>query len=890
MSFKSTSRAVLLVAGALVALGARAERAPVLGQIDLPHPYYYREMFLPQLTGGPSSLAWSPDSTELVYSMAGSLWREKIGSGAAQQLTADAAYDYQPDWSPDARWVIYSSYRDSAMELWILDLSSGATHALTHNGAVNVEPRFSPDGKRIVFTSTAYHKRFHVYVADIAEGALSHVRRLTGEHKSELPRYYYSAFDHEINPVWTRDGHDVVYVSNRNHIYGTGGFWTIAADAGADLGDDADHSSGAREFHYEETNWKARPDPSPDGARLVYSSYLGQAWHNLWLLPGRGGDAFPIAYGDWDMTYPRWSPDGTRIAFVSSQTGGTQICLVKVPGGLADCLPPAARHYLKPMAQLRLDIKEGDGRHGAARVSVLDARGMFHAPAQAWIHADDGFDRKLRPFEQHYFHVKGGASVDVPAGEITVRIVHGLERKIEERRVRLSSGQIERLAVDLNADSWTVPDPGRWVSADVHVHMNYGGNYRNIPAHLALQAAAENLQIVHALIVNKEQRFPDIAYSGRQIDPASFSPAAAAAAAAVGADAAEATAATAAEAGRPPRPIVVHGQEYHTSYWGHLGLLDIAGGIILPGYVGYPNTAAASLYPTNADIADIAHSRSALVGYVHPFEDYPEPIKRPGEALTHELPVDMALGKVDYMEILGFSDHRTTAAVWYRLLNLGYRLPAAGGTDAMANFASLRGPVGMNRVYVRIPEDADAADPSTLVGEWLAGLKAGASFATNGPLLGLELGGAPVGGSLAFAEPQARVAFSAHLRSIVPVDHLELVCNGKPVRVLARTPTDHADVEGTVALGETGWCLLRASTDTAREQVLDNYVYATTSPIYFTVAGKPAHSPEDAAYFEAWTDRLAEAVAAYPDWNNPDEKRGVLEKIARAKGIFRSMH
>jgi hypothetical protein len=453
----------------------------------------------------------------------------------------------------------------------------------------------------------------------------------------------------------------------------------------------------------------------------------------------------------------------------------------------------------------------------------------------------------------------------------------------------LASGRVETLAVDLNADSWTVPDPGRWVSADVHVHMNYGGNYRNIPAHLALQAAAENLEIVHALIVNKEQRFPDIAYSGRQIDPVSLSPAAAAAAGAAhttaSADASAATADTPAEAGRAPRAIVVFGQEYHTSYWGHLGLLDIAGGIILPGYVGYPNTAAASLYPTNADVADIAHARSALVGYVHPFDDYPEPIKP--EPLTNELPVDVALGKVDYMEITGFSDHRTTAAVWYRLLNLGYRLPAAGGTDAMANFASLRGPVGMNRVYVRVPDDP--LTTSTLTRDWLAGLKAGASFATNGPLLGFKLGGAPVGGSLEFAQPQARVAFSAHLRSIVPVDRFELVCNGKPVRMLARAPTDHADVEGTVALAATGWCLLRASTATAREQVLDNYVYATTSPIYVTVAGKPAHAPEDAAYFAAWTDRLAEAVAAHPDWNDPAEKRGVLEKIARAKSVFEAM-
>src|SRR5580700_8830218 len=132
---------------------AVAERLPVLQQIDLPHPYYFREMYLPQLTSGPSSLAWSPDSSELIYSMAGSLWRQKIGAstaataaasaatGAAQQLTA-GSYDYQPDWSPDGRWVIYSSYRNDAMELWVLDLGTGKQKPLLMNGAVNVEPRF----------------------------------------------------------------------------------------------------------------------------------------------------------------------------------------------------------------------------------------------------------------------------------------------------------------------------------------------------------------------------------------------------------------------------------------------------------------------------------------------------------------------------------------------------------------------------------------------------------------------------------------------------------------------------------------------------------------------------------------------------------------------------
>src|SRR5580692_13088422 len=100
---------ILLLAGVAASALAHAERLPVLQQIDLPHPYYFREMYLPQLTSGPSSLAWSPDSGELIYSMAGSLWRQKIGSTEAFQLTGfvGAAYDYQPDWSADGRWVVY---------------------------------------------------------------------------------------------------------------------------------------------------------------------------------------------------------------------------------------------------------------------------------------------------------------------------------------------------------------------------------------------------------------------------------------------------------------------------------------------------------------------------------------------------------------------------------------------------------------------------------------------------------------------------------------------------------------------------------------------------------------------------------------------------------------
>jgi hypothetical protein len=186
--------------------------------------------------------------------------------------------------------------------------------------------------------------------------------------------------------------------------YGTGGFRRTAASLDADS-DPA--TAPAQEIHYEETTWKARPDVSPDGSRLVYSSYLGGSWHNLWLLPASGGDAFPLTYGDWDQTNPRWSPDGGRIAFISNRLGTTTIDIVTIPGGEIRSMATTTRLYLQPQTTLRLALHDAAGRPASAGVSVTDAAGVFYAPTNAWIHADDGFDRKERRFEAHYFHPRG---------------------------------------------------------------------------------------------------------------------------------------------------------------------------------------------------------------------------------------------------------------------------------------------------------------------------------------------------------------------------------------------------------------------------------------------------------------------------------------------------
>ncbi|WP_051555873.1 TolB family protein [Kordiimonas gwangyangensis] len=121
---------ILVAAAAQPALGAEhPTRIPVLEQVKHPHTYYWREMYMPQLTSGPSAATFSPDGKSVIYSMQGSLWRQAIGDDTVYELTAGAGYDYQPDWSPDGRHVVFTRQHGNTLNLMLLDMETGIATA-----------------------------------------------------------------------------------------------------------------------------------------------------------------------------------------------------------------------------------------------------------------------------------------------------------------------------------------------------------------------------------------------------------------------------------------------------------------------------------------------------------------------------------------------------------------------------------------------------------------------------------------------------------------------------------------------------------------------------------------------------------------------------------------
>jgi TolB protein len=798
------------------------------------HNYYIP----PAPSSTPWAPAWAPDGSWIAVAMYGSIWRVDPKTAAAVELTYGKTYHSSPAFSPDGKWIVYTADDDSrSINLEILNLATGETRPLTTGNQIYLDPVFSPDGTQLAYASTQPQGYFNIYVRRIANGAWAgEPIAMTKDNRYPRPRLYFSEWDFHMQPSWTPDGKQLVFLSNRNVPLGSGHLYRMPAEANS--------IDKAIPFLQEQSLYRAQPQVSIDGKRVLYASTAGSAdqYTNLYVTPLAGGAPYKLTFGDYDHFNPRFSPDGEWIAYIHNQFGLPQLSLLEVYGGERRDLRITSKKWKRPMGALRVTVKDEEtGERTPARIYGLASDGKFYPPSDAYSRLGRG--------AEHIIHTNGEFLMEVPPGRMKIEAVKGFQYWPASTEVNIAASRT--VTVELKLRRMTNLANQGWFSGSTHVHMNYGGNLRNTPQNLIHMSRAEDMDVIMNLVANKDNRILDHQYfvRGGGEHPAS----------------------------RGLSDVKLHiGEEYRPPFYGHVFFLGLKDHLISPFTTGYEGTGIESLYPSNTDMLRKARAQGALNGYVHAYYGDKDPLDT-DLGIAKAFPVDAALGTVECIEWSGSS--RSELMVWHHALNNDLKIVPTGGEDSISNLHRTK-LVGSVRTYVH------ASDLS--IESWIKAVREGRTFFTTGPILNLTIDGREPGAELRL-RTSGQVTIEAKVQSIAPLNKVVIHRNGLVFKELSLSADKlTATLKESVPVSESGWYSLYAEGPPFR--LLDGeHPQAATNAIRVYVGNGKIRNAQSARYFQRWIDKLDAMAREWPWWRSEQEERHVLGQFDEARRVYQNL-
>jgi len=262
------------------------------------------------------SLDVSPDGSEIAFDLLGDIYTIPMPGGEAKSLTSGIAWDMQPRYSPNGKWIAFTSDRAGGDNLWIMNRDGSKPQQVTKETfRLLNEPYWSPDSEYLVarkhFTAERSLGAGEIWLYHRSGGeGLQLTKKRTEQKDTGEPalspdgRYLYYSDDSTPGAIYqyNKDPNTQIYVIQR-----------------------LDRQSGEIEAFVTGPGGSVRPTPSPDGKSLAFIRRVRYK-STLFVLDLESGKETPLTdMLDRDMQetwsihglYPSmaWTPDNKSIIF-----------------------------------------------------------------------------------------------------------------------------------------------------------------------------------------------------------------------------------------------------------------------------------------------------------------------------------------------------------------------------------------------------------------------------------------------------------------------------------------------------------------------------------------------------------------------------------------------
>jgi hypothetical protein len=476
----------------------------------------------------------------------------------------------------------------------------------------------------------------------------------------------------------------------------------------------------------------------------------------------------------------------------------------------------------------------------------------------------EGRHEHVQYLGKRWCYVDGSFALTIPEGGVQLEIRRGFETRPLSATIAGDAGG-KSLQRTFRLRRWIEMRREGYAGGDIHAHLP-------VPKEAHLQMRAEDLNALVLLYLPDPENpiATNKCFTGRL------------------------------DANSTPGCEIYVGQEVQDWQMGHLNMIGLTK--LVP---GYPRAGGTLEYGTSRPQWDLIRAMRAAReqnGTVI----WPHMSSVPGA----QLPIGLALGLVDVIELITWNDPTQLPNHWgpwlnsgrpqaefpvlrgmdlyYQYLNAGFRVPIAAGTDKFAEEI----PLGSNRVYAKIEGPATYAS-------WLAAVKAGRGFVTNGPILEFQAGEAEPGDVVEF-QGAKRVKARVTARSILPFTTLEIVRNGdavghKTVPIWKNELRDGVysmEVEATVELTRSGWLAARVvDHPDLKNRILprDVSVFAHTSPIYFLQDGRQVREEASIVYLCKYVKGVLHWLDTKPRFANDEDRRAARQGAEEALRFYEGL-